>query len=180
MKKIKLIGIFCLLLGIGIPTFFLLKKTWEEQVEIVYLDTLIQNKEEYFAILEIPKISLKKELFPIHDSRNQVDQNILVHEKSIFPESTSSHVILAGHSGVGANAFFKDLHLLDVGDEILLYYNNQIYIYQIELIEVQSKTGSLSIIQNDSDMITLITCTYQDNDTQTIYYGVCKRIENIP
>lgn len=179
MKKNRIFGILFLCFGI----FFLLCGFVREKVHVFVETKAIQEKivqkQDYFAILEIPQIHLKKELYSIDDKRNQVDQNIFVHENSVLPKNGTSNLILAGHSGTGKHAYFKDLYRLKVGDIVKLYYEGHLYHYQIKEIEYQEKTGELYLKNEFSDMITLITCTYQDKRTQTIYYAKLEKIEII-
>lgn len=152
-------------------------KIEEENYAVILEDHLEENN--YFAILEIEDIALKRELYEINSEENNVDKNILVHKKSIFPGQKVSHIILAAHSGNGHNAYFKDLYKLELNDEIKLYYNDYVWTYEIEDIEYQEKTGILYLHEEEMDMITLITCTKNNSTTQTIYYGILKNKEKI-
>lgn len=179
MKVLKLIGLLLIFAGLAIPINYSKEIKNEEFEEKIVLEEVIDNEEEYFAILEIPSISLKKELFQIADERNNVDRNLLVVKESVFPESSNSNVIIAGHSGNGKVSHFKDLYKVKIGEEIKLYYNNYVYTYQIREIELQNKTGTLYLINNEKDMMTLITCTKNDKKHQTIYYAELKTKENM-
>ena len=68
---------------------------------------------------------------------------------------------------------------MQLKDEIKLYYDNYIWIYEIIDIEYQNKTGILYLKEENEDMITLITCTKNNSTTQTIYYGILKNKEKI-
>lgn len=173
MKKkiVKIIGISLILIGIITPFLKVTKTKIATYNNNLTLTSKIKAKEEYYAILEIPKINLKRELYPINDSQNNVNQNVFVQEDSIFPSNTPSNVILAAHSGTGSYAYFKDLYKLSLMDTVNLYYQDYIYIYEIKEIEYQEKTGELYIKEEYENMLTLITCTYNDNQTQTIYYA---------
>ena len=149
----------------------------EKNYAVILEEHLEENN--YFAILEIESIALKRELYEINSKENNVNKNILVHKKSIFPGQEVSHIILAAHSGNGSNAYFKDLYKLNLKDEIKLYYDNYSWTYEIEDIEYQEKTGILYLKEENRDMITLITCTKNDSDTQTIYYGALKECQNV-
>lgn len=180
INKKKIVGIFLITIGISLPIFIFSKN----KVSNIIYETKIEKRiatKEYFAILEIPKIKLKRELYSIEDARNDVELNVLVHKNSIFPTflSNKSNVILAAHSGSGNNAYFKNLYKLDINDKIKLYYNHVIYEYEIKEIEYQNKTGELYLKQEYNDTLTLITCTYNDKNTQTIYYASLKNIINI-
>ncbi len=151
----------------------------EEVIEEVYLEEInekIENK-NYLAILEIPTINLKRELFAKDSPDNDVSRNLFITASSSFPSSNSdSNLIIAGHSGNGSNAFFKDLYKLKLNSEIKLYYNNKTYTYLIKEIEYQAKTGTLYLKNAYPDMLTLVTCTENNNKTQTIYYAELKNV----
>lgn len=178
MKIIKLLGPFLLVLGILFPICSFTQFKMREYINEITLEK-VKDEGNYFAILEIDAIGLKRELFEIDSYENQVSKNILVHKKSIFPGNDHSHVILAAHSGNGKSAFFKDLDQLQLRDEITLYYQGVIWTYEIIEIEEQEKTGVLYLKENDLDLISLITCTEGKANTQTIFYGKLKEHKNL-
>ncbi|MCM1053847.1 MAG: sortase [Ruminococcus sp.] len=151
----------------------------EEKIEEVYLEEInakIENN-SYLAVLDIPTINLKKELFPKDNPDNDVNKNLFITSSSIFPnDNSNSNIIIAGHSGNSNNAFFKDLYKLNLNSEVKLYYNNKTYTYLVKEIEYQAKTGTLYLKNNYHDMLTLITCTKNNDKTQTIYYAELKNM----
>lgn len=172
LKLNKLIGISLIVVSIIVPlSYFTLSQLKDKKEERVLVQK-IANKENYFAIIEIPKLNLKKELYHKSDKKNDVNKNILVHESSEFPKK----IILASHSGNGSHAYFKNLYKLKVQDTINIYYQNKIYEYQINEIENQSKTGELYLKESNSENLVLITCTKNNNKEQTIYYSKLLRI----
>lgn len=176
MKKlIRTIGLLLILLGIIIPissfSIYKLAKNKEEKL----LVKKINNSDEYFAIIDIPKIELKKELYDINNQENNVDKNILVHKSSSFP----NNIILASHSGNKSNAYFKNLYKLQYKDVVHIYFQNKLYEYIIEDIEEQDKTGNLYIKEDLKERLILITCTHKNAKTQTIYYAKLKSISDI-
>ena len=179
MNIIKLSGGLLVFLGLALPLCCFTKwKVSEYQEEVLVEKALSEN--DYYALLEIEKIGLKKELYPIDSKENQVNQNILLHEESVLPsDADTSHIILAAHSGSGWNAYFRDLYQLEVHDVISLYYQGKRWIYEIQEIEVQDKTGVLYLKEDYPHMISLITCTKNDSSSQTIYYGSLKKTQNL-
>lgn len=178
IKIVKLGGIFLLVVGVLIPLYsFVIPRIEEDK----YQEILVQSMEEenYYGVLEIEKIHFKREIFPIDHKNNQVNKNVFLHSNSVLPGDETSHIILAAHSGNGRNAFFKDLYLLEIHDEICFYYQGKKWIYEIVDIEYQKKTGVLYLKEDYANMITLITCTKGDDKTQTIYYGSLKTWENL-
>lgn len=179
IKINKISGILLVFLGVIIPiTSFTKYKVEEYQYETI-LDEKVENN-DYYALLEIDPIRLRREIYEADSKYNHVDQNILLHHASVMPTGeTASHVILAAHSGNGANAYFKDLYLLKVSDTVKLYYQGMIWYYEIVDIEYQEKTGILYLKEDFEQMITLITCTKDDANTQTVYYGILKDTKRI-
>lgn len=150
--------------------------------EVIQVQKLEQNiaKEDYLAILDIPKLEFRREIFDVLDKRNNLNDNVMVIDKSVLPsEDKPSNVIIAGHSGNGKSAFFRELYKLQVNDEVKLYYQNIIYTYIITEIEYQDKNGSLFLKSDFDDMLTLITCTKGNAKTQTIYYAELKNKEKV-
>ncbi|MDE5539099.1 MAG: sortase, partial [Bacilli bacterium] len=154
-----------------------------EEIEIsskeIALSSKISTSGNYYAILKIPKINLSQEIFPTSSPMNNVDKNILLHDESILPSVSPSHVILASHSGTSNIAYFKNLYKLKVNDLVYFYYNDYLYTYEIMKIEEQPKTGTLYLSVEYTDILTLITCTKNNNQTQTIYYSKLQNKENI-
>lgn len=126
-------------------------------------------EEKYIAILEIPKISLKRGLVSTKSNKNNVDYNIQIISSSNTPDKEKGNFILAGHSGSGYSAFFKNLDKLQIDDYSYVYYENQKYIYKVVNIYEVEKTGVVEIRRNyDKTTLTLITCTKGDDTKQTV------------
>lgn len=138
------------------------------------LTTEVNNvTSKYIAVLDIPKIFLKRYLYPIDSSLNNVDYNVEILSSSQMPDVTSGNLILAAHSGSSVIAHFHDLNQVDIGDEILVYYNNNVYNYIVEKKYTVPKTGEVAIKRNrEKTTITLITC-YGDNE-QLVVIGYLK------
>ena len=129
-----------------------------------------QDIESYIGYLEIPKIKFRRGFYSIDSSLNTVEANIEIIKGSDMPDVTNGNLIIAGHSGTGWKAFFKDLYKLQVGDEAIVTYAGINYKYKITNIYKEKNTGTVSIKRNyDKTTLTLITCTKDDSSTQTIY-----------
>ncbi len=134
--------------------------------------------ENYIGYLEIPKIDFKRGFYNIDSKLNTVEANIEIIKGSDLPDVTNGNLIIAGHSGTGWKAFFKNLYKLEVGDEAIVTYSGRSYKYKITNIYKEKNTGTVSIKRNyDRTTLTLITCTKDDNSTQTIYIAELYTIE---
>lgn len=126
--------------------------------------------DEYIGYLTIPKINLTKGFVDKRSSENDVEKNILIIEGSDYPDVDKGNFILAGHSGTGWQAFFNELYQLQENDEAYVTYKGKKYIYKVVNIYTQPKVGTVAIYRNyDKTTLTLITCTNNDQTTQTLY-----------
>ena len=146
-----------------------------EEKEITETPKPTRTKINYFAVIKIPKIGLEKGLASKGSYYNNVNRNILVLNESDMPDKDKGNVILAGHSGSGRTAYFKNLHKLERDDEVSIFYNGSEYKvvnqYDIE------KTGTANIVRNaEKSTLTLITCRHNTNK-QIIY--ICELVEKV-
>ena len=143
----------------------------EEEESDTYTD-------EYIGYLTIPKINLNKGFVDKRSSENDVEKNIMVIEGSNYPNVKKGNFIIAGHSGTGWKAFFNELYRLNIGDEAYVTYKGKKYTYKITNIYKQPKTGKIAIYRNyDKTTLTLVTCTNNDDTTQTVYIAELQSVE---
>ena len=143
----------------------------EEEESDTYTD-------EYIGYLTIPKINLNKGFVDKRSSENDVEKNIMVIEGSNYPNVKKGNFIIAGHSGTGWKAFFNELYRLNIGDEAYVTYKGKKYTYKITNIYKQPKTGKIAIYRNyDKTTLTLVTCTNNDETTQTVYIAELDSVE---
>lgn len=142
------------------------------------IDNVEENKgenpnytyEEYLGIIDISKINLYKGFYNKDSNLNNVKFNLYVLPESNYPDTESGNLIIAGHSGNYNNSYFANLYKLVVGDNITIHYKDSEYIYKISKIYYEEKTGSVRIFRDKSKTtLTLITCTKDDDNHQTIY-----------
>lgn len=145
--------------------------------------TIKEEKEtvtyNYIAVLDIPKINLKRGLFPINDKNNNVDKNVEILQNSDMPNVTNGTLALAGHSGNSRIAYFHKLYKLKENDQVYIYYQNIKYIYQVSKIERQDKDGTISFTKTkDTTELILTTCDQQNKGKQIVV--VAKLVDKIP
>ena len=74
------------------------------------------------------------------------------------------------HSGNAYISFFRYLYKLELGDKAYVTFKGKQYTYSIVNIYDTPKVGTVKIIRNyDKTTLTLITCTHNSDDYQTIY-----------
>ena len=150
----------------------------EEVVEEPVEENNDYTYEEYLGVIDISKINLYKGFYNKTSNLNNVKFNLYVLPVSAYPDIERGNLIIAGHSGNYNNSYFRNLYLLEVGDDITIHYNNKKYIYEISKIYLEDKDGSVRIIRDNSKTaLTLITCTKDDNNHQTVYISYLKSVE---
>ena len=142
----------------------------EEEVVEDTKEYNFEIKMNYIGYLSIPKINLNKGFTSKEDKYNDVSKNIEILSSSDYPDKENGNVILASHSGNSSISFFNKLYMLEIGDMAYIDYNKSKYTYQITNIYQVDKTGKVEIKRNkNKKTLTLITCTKNDNLTQTVY-----------
>ena len=125
---------------------------------------------EYIATLRIPAISLNLGLVSPDSPYNNVDSNITIISPSDMPDVEQGNLIIAGHSGTGYLAFFRNLYRLQIGAQASVTYNGTRYNYRLANIYFEEKNGYVSIHRDRSKKtMTLITCTKDSDTMQTVY-----------
>lgn len=128
------------------------------------------NTNAFIGVLEIPKIGLKRGFVDMNSSQNTISRNITIIPGSTYPDVANGNFIIAGHSGRGSIAFFKNLYQLTEGDYAYISYQSVKYTYKIVKIYEQEKTGTAKIYRDTTKTtLTLITCTKDNDYKQTIY-----------
>lgn len=145
------------------------KQEEDIQEEVVVEEQVIKEVEQYIGVLEINKINLKQGFYKIDSSLNNVNKHIQILKDSDYPNSENGNTIIAGHSGNSRVAFFNALPNLELYDEAKIYYENNVYTYQlIKSYEIE-KTGKATIYRNPNiRTLTLITCKHNTNK-QLVY-----------
>lgn len=140
-----------------------------EQEEEVSNDTE-NNYEPYLGTLEIKKINFYKGFYDKTSSLNNVKFNLKFLDVSSYPNEDKGNVIIIGHSGNYNNSYFANLYQLELGDVASIYYNDKKYNYKIVNIYNEYKDGTVTIYRDErKNCLTLITCTKDDNEHQTVY-----------
>ena len=146
------------------------------EVENVSDGTVYQQNEKeidysrYAGVLEIPKISLKRGFYNTDSKYNNIEHNVSMITGSAMPDVPNGNLMLMAHSGDAYISFFAYLYRLKIGDSAYVTYQGNKYRYQIVNIYTVPKTGKVAIYRNyNKTTLTLITCTKNDDTTQTIY-----------
>lgn len=151
----------------NIQEFFNEEQKEETIQEEVFVEVENKNVDEtnydYIAVLEIPKINLKRGLSQ-DKYYNNVNRNVEILKGSTMPNISKGNFILAGHSGSGRVAYFRNLNKLTIGDISYVYYGGIKYTYKVNNIYDIEKTGTATITRDlNKTTLTMITCRHNTN-----------------
>lgn len=194
MRKI---GIILLVIGVFLLLSYFLyhgykNKEEKENIELYIESTSVvevekqeEVKEEkqdstfwvdYKAILEIPKINLKKGMVESTKNFSSINYAISIDKSSNYPNEEGNFILYA-HSGNSKIAYFRNLNKLNVNDEVFVYYEGVKYSYQIINKYEIEKTGKMEVIRNSKrKLITMVTCISNTNK-QVVLIG--EQIEEV-
>ena len=73
---------------------------------------------------------------------------------------SSTHVVLSAHSGMASSKLFSDIDQLAVGDMFYIHVLGEVLAYKVDAIHTVLPTDtSLLQIEDNKDLVTLVTCT---------------------
>lgn len=124
----------------------------------------------YLGVLKIDKIGLEQGFYDKDNQYNTIQYNVTLLNVSNYPDEKNGNTILIAHSGSSHIGYFKNLYQLTNGDLATVIYKGKTYVYKIVNIYTDIKDGDVTIYRNkNKNTLTLITCTKDDDTTQTIY-----------
>ena len=124
-----------------------------EEIEEKTSEIQIEEKHDIWQI-EIPKISLKA---TISEGTTEEILNKYVGHFEITSRQLGNIGLAAHNRGYEVN-YFKDLKLLEQGDEIIYKYNEFEKIYEVEKSRIIKDTDWEYLEETEENMLTLITC----------------------
>ena len=73
---------------------------------------------------------------------------------------SSTHAVLSAHSGMASSKLFSDIDQLAVGDTFYIHVLGEVLAYKVDAIHTVLPTDtSLLQIEDNKDLVTLVTCT---------------------
>ena len=73
---------------------------------------------------------------------------------------SSTHAVLSAHSGMASSKLFSDIDQLAVGDMFYIHVLGEVLAYKVDTIHTVLPTDtSLLQIEDNKDLVTLVTCT---------------------
>ena len=85
-----------------------------------------------------------------------------------MPDVDHGFMAIAGHSGSGRTAFFKNLHKLKEKDIIYIYYKNIKYTYEVIKNYEEVKDGDITVDKSSESTLVLTTCSQTNKNNQVV------------
>lgn len=151
-------------------------KSAYEQSQFVLTDYGLPD--ETFGIITIPKMDLEMPLFLGASEANMAAGAAVLSQTSIPLGDANSNAVIAGHRGYSGYPYFKEIELLEPGDEVIItnLWGTLTYVVtEIKIINPNDVNAIL--IQRGKDMITLLTCHPYASGGKYRYLVFCERVK---
>ena len=112
------------------------------------------------AYVDIPKINvyLPVQHGPDADTLERAVGHVV--GTSLPVGGSSTHAVLSAHSGMASSKLFSDIDQLAVGDTFYIHVLGEVLAYKVDAIHTVLPTDtSLLQIEDNKDLVTLVTCT---------------------
>jgi len=148
MKIVRLFIIFIILLNLtGCSKYSLSNQNIENRIIIKSI-----NIDKEYKIL----------------SKDSDIKDIVMFKECGRPNIENSNVVIGSHSGTSKYAFFNEIYKLKINDKIIIYYNNEKYIYIVNEVK-EVKDTQMEVLNNkDESILTLLTCKINDNSKRIV------------
>ena len=153
------------------------QKDFSNEETVAHRPEQLQEMEtDLFGILEIPAMDCQLPLYLGASAENMGQGAAVLGGTSIPIGGINTNSVIAGHRGWKKRKFFKEIEKLDLGDKIYVTNPWETLCYRVERIEVIEPSDSEKVkIQQEKDMITLITCHPYRSGGRYRYVVYCER-----
>ena len=134
-------------------------------------------KDNIIGYLTIPKMEIEVPIYLGATQENMKKGAVHLSQTSIPIGGNNTNSVIAAHRGMRSHPMFRDIEMLDIGDEIKVTNMWDELIYKVVETKIISPDEvSEVLIQEGRDLITLITChPYNKNYQRYVVY--CERQE---
>ena len=145
-----------------------------KELGLTYENVLNEANNGVMGYIEIPKISVSLIIY------HTIEENVLQKGIGHVPEThlpvggTSTHCVLAGHTGLPSAKLLTNIDHLKVGDRFYIHVLNEVLEYKIDDVSVVEphEVSRLNVISG-KDCVTLVTCTpYGVNSHRLLVRGI--------
>lgn len=149
-----------------------------QQMEPALLEAGLAD--EIFGYLHIAKMDIDLPIYLGANKDNLAKGAAHLTQTSLPIGGLNSNAVFAAHRGMGTAAMFRDIEKLEINDEVIItnFWGSMTY-YVVEIAIISPTNIGAILIQDDRDLITLITChPYRHNYQRYVVY--CEREKTEP
>lgn len=133
-------------------------------------------KDGKFGYINIPKMEVELPLYVGASDEHLAKGAAILGQTSIPIGETDTNSVIAGHRGYQGAPFFRDIEKLELGDKVIITNPWDKLEYEVTGIDVISPFDTDAVmIQEDRDMITLVTCHPYRSGGKYRYIVYCTR-----
>lgn len=134
---------------------------------------------EVFGVISIPAIDIELPLYLGATEPHLADGAAHLSQTSLPIGGTNTNAVIAGHRGYSGAAYFRYVNELQPGDQVIITNPWDTLIYTVSEIQIISPSDVDAIhIQNDRDLLTLLTCHPYASGGKQRYLVICERMTN--
>ena len=133
----------------------------------------LKIEEKEIMTITISKLNINNKIYQADSSLNNIDKNVIIMKGSSMPDQDKGVLLIGAHSGVGKIAYFKNLNKINIGDEVVINYNNKNYLYKVTNKYLDFKDDSISF-NNLPNSKRLILYTCNPNDKNNFLIVICE------
>lgn len=138
----------------------------EPVIWALYKDNVGKMQDNF---IYIPAIDVKTPLVYLEENNDELmkiklKEGVVHYPKTALP-GQKGNAFIFGHSSYywwddgGYNTIFANLESLNIGDKIMVFYNGNLYVYEIKEKKIVEPTDFSVLEQGDSYRLSLMTCT---------------------
>lgn len=133
--------------------------------------------EDIIGSIEIPRMGIELPIYLGATDENMARGAAHLSQTSLPIGGENTNAVIAAHRGYSRAAMFRDIEVLQTGDEVIIKNFHDTLIYQVSEIKILKPTDiDMILIQPGRDLVTLITChPYRHNYQRYAVY--CERVK---
>lgn len=133
-------------------------------------------EDEVFGVICIPKMEVEMPIYLGATEENMANGAAVLSQTSVPIGGENTNSVIAGHRGWQGYDYFKQIELLELGDEITIDNLWETLTYKVVEIKIITPDDVDAIlIQPDRDLVTLLTCHPYASGGKYRYLVFCER-----
>lgn len=132
---------------------------------------------EVFGVISIPKLNLEMPIFLGATDANMAAGAAVLSQTSVPIGGENTNSVIAGHRGYNGVSYFRYIPDLQIGDEVIITNLWEQLTYRVTETKIIAPNEVNEIlIQEGSDMLTLLTCHPYASGGKQRYLVICQRV----